>query len=379
MSGSINIKVKSYGKRTNLPCITSQVDICPIPFHYDTYIGCPHGCLYCFARDNVNFRRRRSPLKFEHLQFNSVRYFHMKINQYLSRPAKYTDPISVFLHNRVPLKIGANADPFPQWEATNKVTYNILKTLEKLDYPVQVQTKRPEVFLEYADDFTDYKNMILSVTCIFTDKYAKEIEPNVLVTSRRFDAVKKLTAKGFHVMIKCQPCIYPVILDELEYLVEQTAKSGCWAFQTEGLKLRIASSAKEKEYYLQLGKLINIDNIYDYYRQEMWTSSDYELSIDKKLEYTRKAKELCKQHKVKYFSADNQKECIELSKGDECCGTEKLTNYTKFTYNFRTKVFTNKPWSKLENDLANCMYKGRNIPEGISLKDLVKKKLGKHG
>ena len=373
----MNLKIKAYNRKMNLPWITTQVDICPIPFHYDTYIGCPHGCLYCFARDNVNFRRRKSSLKFNQLEFNSVKNFHRKINQYLIKKINYNDPLTVFLKNKVPIKIGANSDPFPKIEIKNQVTYNILQILKELDYPIQVQTKRPEVFLEYADDFKDYKNLVISVTCVFTDELAKKIEPNVLVTSERFKAIKELTNKGFSVMIKCQPAIYPIILNTLDFLIENSFNSGCWAFQTEGLKLRIAASQKEKYYYLELGKLLGINNIYEYYKQEIRTTSDYELSIPKKIKYTKKAKNLSHKFGLKYFSADNQEECIRLSDGDECCGTERLHNYKKVTYNFRTKIFTGKSWQELENGLEKCIYTGRNLADGISLKDLVHKKLNR--
>ena len=78
-----NISAKAYRKKINIPCITTQVDVCPIPFHYDTYIGCNHGCLYCFARANVNFRRRVSKLSFDKIEFNSVKNFHRQIHKLL--------------------------------------------------------------------------------------------------------------------------------------------------------------------------------------------------------------------------------------------------------------------------------------------------------
>jgi DNA repair photolyase len=40
------------------PSVTSQFCVCPIPFHFDTYRGCSYGCLFCFARDFIEFSRR---------------------------------------------------------------------------------------------------------------------------------------------------------------------------------------------------------------------------------------------------------------------------------------------------------------------------------
>lgn len=40
------------------PSVTSQFCVCPIPFHFDTFRGCSYGCLFCFARDFIEFSRR---------------------------------------------------------------------------------------------------------------------------------------------------------------------------------------------------------------------------------------------------------------------------------------------------------------------------------
>ena len=50
------------------PSITSQFRICPIPFHFDTYRGCQYGCIYCFARDFIEFQRRNAKTEQEKRQ-----------------------------------------------------------------------------------------------------------------------------------------------------------------------------------------------------------------------------------------------------------------------------------------------------------------------
>lgn len=373
----VKIRATAFGKKSNVPTVTSQVDLCPIPFHYDTYIGCPHGCLYCFARDLVNFRRRRSPLAFGQCEFNSVRSFHRTIHHYLSRPEDPQDIVSLFLRRRVPLKIGASADPCPPAERENRVTYATLKILQGLDYPVQVQTKRPDILAEYAADFAGWDNLIFSVTIISRDALAAKIEPGAPSPSERFAAIKRLTALGFPVLVRCQPAVYPVILDDLPWLIEETKRSGAWGFQTEGLKLRIATGPAEREHFKVLGRALGIDDLYAHYRLESRTSSDYELSIEKKLAYTTAARTLAHAAGLRYLSADNQAACIALSDSDECCGTERLARYVKFSYNVRTKLTTGRSWADLENGLEQGLFRTRNCPAGVRLKDYVQKKLSK--
>jgi len=45
------------------PSVTSQFKVCPVPYHMDTYRGCTYGCLFCFARDFIQFARRNSEHK----------------------------------------------------------------------------------------------------------------------------------------------------------------------------------------------------------------------------------------------------------------------------------------------------------------------------
>ena len=336
----VTISATGYGKKANAPCVTSQVDICPIPFHVDTYVGCPHGCLYCFARDLVNFRRRRSPLSFDHTEINSFRAFHRIVNDRLSRPLNERDILSVFLKHRVPLKIGAVADPCPEIERKNRLTYEYLRLLSALDYPVQIQTKRPDVLAEYIGDFVG-ANFCVSVTIIARDDVAALVEPNVIDSSARFAAIKRITALGFPVLVRCQPAIYPIILDALPWLVREAERSGAWGFQTEGLKLRVAAPQSDKDHFRRMGKLLGIEDIYAQFREiGKKTASDYEYSVETKLEYTTLARTLAHRAGLRYLSADNYAETIALSDTDECCGTERLRNYQKFAYNYRTKIFT---------------------------------------
>ena len=80
----------------------------------------------------------------------------------------YTKAEEVAFKERIPVKIGATADPFPIIEKTERITYDCLKVFQKYDYPVQISTKNPEIFLSYAEDFIG-ANIALNVSCSFCD------------------------------------------------------------------------------------------------------------------------------------------------------------------------------------------------------------------
>jgi len=50
-------------------------------------------------------------------------------------------PEEIAFKERMPIKIGATADPFPYIEKHERITYKILKLFNEYDYPVQMSTK----------------------------------------------------------------------------------------------------------------------------------------------------------------------------------------------------------------------------------------------
>jgi DNA repair photolyase len=95
------------------PSVTSQFDVCCIPFHMDTYRGCTYGCKYCFARDFIQFSRRNKGQNQSYLVGNDVKRFEKWVERALASETNYKKGQIVAFKERMPLKIGATADPFP--------------------------------------------------------------------------------------------------------------------------------------------------------------------------------------------------------------------------------------------------------------------------
>ncbi len=177
-----------------LPSVTSQFVICPIPFHLDTYKGCVHGCCYCFGRDLVNWSRRTRDLLFADLEANSPRLFAGWMRRVYGRRRNPRHAATVFINERVPLKIGAICDPCPPPERELRVTEEFLRILADYDYPVQIQTKNPEILREVLQRLGPGKNIVVSVTVISLDRqWTRRVEPGAPPPQSRLEAIKGIT------------------------------------------------------------------------------------------------------------------------------------------------------------------------------------------
>lgn len=327
-------------RKVRLPECTTQMAVCPIPFRYDTYCGCAHGCKYCFGRNLVEFSRRNCEGKssFAYIDGNDPKGFSRWLNKIISSDTyDYNYVEKVAIKERIPLKIGTTSDPFPPMEPTERITYDTLKILDEHDYPVQILTKNPCILAEYIGDF-DNPNWSIAVSLISTDeKFIRGIEPGAPSPSERLSAIESITERGYHVMMKVQPAILPKIVGDLPELVRQGADAGIWAFNTEGLKVRITMHDYEQKIFQEMTPYIGYDIRAYYKRNFRRTSSDYEPQLCERMKYIEPALELAKQYNIKYFVADNG--VGKVGDGPECCGTQVLRNYKIWGGCDRVKFF----------------------------------------
>lgn len=325
------------------PSVTSQFRICPIPFHFDTYRGCHYGCIYCFARDLIEFQRRNREQNKRHqayLEGNSPQCLQKWIDKVNAKEYDYSKAEEVAFKERIPVKIGATSDPFPLIESVEHITYDCLKIFGQYDYPVQISTKNPEVFLEYADEFKD-SNIALNVSCSFCDDdIAKKIEVGAISPTRRFAAVKKLSEMGFKITLRMQPFILPYTERVAERFVKTIKESGAWAFQTEGLKLRTIMTEREKVIYSKIGDILGIDILSDFKNNGCIEGGDREYNENEKRKILNLLSDLALKYDIKFFNADNLID-REYGCSGECCGTEFLRNHKIWGGCFRSQVFAN--------------------------------------
>lgn len=311
------------------PSVTSQFCVCPIPFHMDTYRGCTYGCLFCFARDFIRFARRSKDGKERrqsYIEGNDPRGLARWCEAVRRHGYNYADAASVAFKERIPVKIGATADPFPMCELNERITHDCLCVFNRYDYPVQISTKNPQVFLQYANEFRR-ANIALNVSCSFCDDdIARQIETGAIAPSKRFEAIRELSKMGYKVTVRIQPFILPYAEKNADRFIKLLSDIGAYGFETEGLKLRVTMSATEKIIYGRIGDALGFDIIEDFKNRGVIESGDRCYNIEDRKRMLQIYTEAAEKYGVKFFNADN---LIDPRYGcsAECCGTDFLRNH----------------------------------------------------
>ena len=156
------------------------------------YIGCQHGCSYCYARFMKRFTGHKEPWG----QFVDI-----KVNA----PALLQQEIDKKPPGRV--WISGVCDPYQPLETAYRLTRKCLEILVEYKWPITIQTKSPLV-LRDIDLFrgSDKIEVGLSVTSA-DDEIRKLFEPNAPPIEERIKALEKLHVAG----IKTYAMIAPML------------------------------------------------------------------------------------------------------------------------------------------------------------------------
>ncbi|MFX1276177.1 MAG: radical SAM protein [Promethearchaeota archaeon] len=189
------IIAKSILTKSNIP----NVDLVVNP-----YIGCEHGCIYCYAEFMKRFTAHHEPWgEFLDAKINSPE---------LVKPrGHYTNKIVMF---------SSVTDPYIPHERKYELTRKILYRLIPYQPSITILTKS-ELFMRDIELFKQFKNIEVGISIsTLNDQYMKQLEPRASIPLRRFNAIKKCHDAGLKTYIFLSP-IFPFIT-EIEEIMEKT-------------------------------------------------------------------------------------------------------------------------------------------------------------
>ena len=267
------IQVKDYLTKSNLPA--SDYVINP-------YVGCPHGCKYCYA----SFMKRFTGHKEEWGTFIDIKKCYKKIN------TKKLENKNVFL--------SSVTDCYNKYEEKYQITRNILKELINVNCNVNISTKS-KLILRDLDILKQMKNLIVSISINTLDENFKDDMDNASSINERLDTLKQLHNSGIYTVLFMSP-IFPYITNFKEII--EISKNYVDEYWFENLNLR--GEYKNKIlFYIQekYPKLINeYTDIYIKGNKQYWQNLSKEI------------KEYCESNNIKYINYFYHEELVANKK-----------------------------------------------------------------
>ena len=201
------INVKSILTKTNVPIGDYAVN---------PYVGCAHGCKYCYASFMKRFTNHKEPWG----EFVDVKYW-----EPIKNPKKYKDKILMF---------GTVTDPYQPFESKYKRTKTLLEELKDSGIKLTIST-RSDLILRDLDLIKTFKDARVSFSINTLDEdFKKDMDKGASI-ERRLNAMKELYKNRIYTSCFISP-IFPGITD-VEKIINK-AKKFCNFVWLENLNLR---------------------------------------------------------------------------------------------------------------------------------------------
>ncbi len=182
----------------------SQSTLCSVPMRYDSYLGCAHGCTYCFATKATKTHKRSQFNKDKQAvtNFSCVERGHIK---QLENFLKSGGNLETHKYQEgVPIHWGGMSDGFQPIERKERISYESLKLLAQYKYPVIISTKGIPIITsnEYIELLKECK-CVVQISMLSNDP--KKFDRGTVDYPARIIGIRKLLHNGIKVVIRNQP------------------------------------------------------------------------------------------------------------------------------------------------------------------------------
>jgi DNA repair photolyase len=182
------------------------------------YVGCSHGCIYCYARPAHAYMGLSPGVDFE-----SKLFFKPNAAAVLERELSAKRYVCKTIH------VGGNTDPYQPTERSQRITRSVLEVMERFNQPFSIITKSALITRD-ADILSrmgraGLARAFVSITTL-DRKLARAMEPRAATPERRLDAVRQLADAGAVVGVLFAPVIPGLNDHELESVLERAKAAG---------------------------------------------------------------------------------------------------------------------------------------------------------
>lgn len=267
------IHVKDYLAKSNLPACDYVIN---------PYVGCPHGCKYCYA----SFMKRFTGHKEAWGTFIDIKLCDKKID------LKKLEGKSVFL--------SSVTDCYNPFEEKYEITRQIIGQLTNTDCEILISTKS-NLILRDIELLKKLKHLKVSLSLNTLDENFKNDMDSASSVKDRLDTLKELHDNGIYTVLFMSP-IFPYITEFKEIIKVSSAFVDEYWFENLNLrgdyKNKILGYISDK--YPELTGRYN--NIYIYGDKGYWTDLSYEIDS------------YCLKNRIKYKNYFYHEELVKRKK-----------------------------------------------------------------
>jgi DNA repair photolyase len=182
------------------------------------YVGCSHGCVYCYARPSHAYMSLSPGVDFETKLFFKP-----------DAPDLVAEAFSRRGYAPERIHLGANTDPYQPAERTLQITRRLLEVFDRFNHPVSITTKGALIVRDIdilgSMARRGLVKTYISVTTL-DRRLARDMEPRAPTPERRLSAVGQLAAAGVPTGVGFAPVIPGLNDHELEPVLERAAAMG---------------------------------------------------------------------------------------------------------------------------------------------------------
>lgn len=332
------------------PRWTGEIADCSLPVTLDTYSNCSFGCVYCFSQ----YQRGVGAGKEDYYSKN-VKYINVDAVKKIFSGEDKESLFYKYVKDRRPIQYGGLSDQFDGFERKYGKTYELLKYLKEINYPICFSTKATWVFDDekYRELFKGADNWNIKFSIITLDEDdARHIEVGVPSPRQRLEAMRKYNelSKG-GTTLRLRPFILGVSDKTYLDLIRASADAGASAVTTEFFCLEMRSIKESKENYRAISERCGFD-IVDFYRKYSNGSGYLRLNRKVKEKYIYNMQNLCEKLGLRFYVSDAHfKEC---SCNACCCALPPSWDYSRGHFAGALQIAKKEGsvrWSDIERDM----------------------------
>lgn len=173
-------------------------------YNMNIYKGCSHGCIYCDSRSDC----------YQIPDFNVVRAKENAINIIRDELRKKTKTGVI--------GTGSMSDPYNPFEEKYQLTRQALHLVDTYYFGISIATKSNLITrdIDILKSIKTHSPVICKITITSAnDELSQLIEPGVCVSSKRFEAIQKLSKAGIYTGILMMPLL-PFLTDSSENILQ---------------------------------------------------------------------------------------------------------------------------------------------------------------